>query len=203
MRKALIYCGILGAAVQVMANVLAPLASLGYVTASQTVSELSAIGAPTRGLWLSMMLPYSILIAGFSIGVWLSANGSRALRIAAICGFLAVIIGAFWPPMHQRGAEFTLTDTLHIAWTAIVVPLMMLQIGFAAAAFGRAFRVYSVLTIAAMIGFGVLTAIDAPNIASNGPTPLIGVWERIGIAAQIVWLPVFAIKLLNRNTTHQ
>lgn len=105
----------------------------------------------------------------------------------------------FWPPMHLRGEQFTLTDTLHIVWTAIVVPLMMLQIVFGALAFGRYFRIYSFLTIAAMIGFGVLTSIYAPNIATNGPTPLIGIWERLGMAAQTIWIVVFAVALLRRE----
>ena len=100
--------------------------------------------------------------------------------------------------MHLRGAEFALTDLLHIVRTAIAIPLMMLQIVFAAMAFGPGFRIYSALTIVAMIGFAILTSVDAPNIAANGPTPWIGVWERIGIAAYTVWVPVFALKLVRR-----
>jgi hypothetical protein len=97
--------------------------------------------------------------------------------------------------MHMRGAEFTLTDLLHIWWTAITVPLMMLQIGFAAAGLTRGFRIYSALTVAAMIGFAALTAIEAPNIASGGSTPMIGIVERLGIAAYMLWVPVFAYRL--------
>jgi hypothetical protein len=165
---------------------------------SQTVSELSAIGAPTRDLWLALMVPYALLAATFAVGIWTAAGTSRALRAAAVCGIVHVVFGSFWPPMHVRGAEFTFTDTLHIVWTAIVVPLMILQIVFGALAFGRWFRIYSALTIAAMIGFGILTSIEAPNIAVNGPTPLIGVWERIGMAAQMLWIPIFAGMLLHR-----
>lgn len=196
MRKALLICGILSPLLWAAANVVAPMRFEGYDWVSQTVSELSAIGSPTRGLWLAFMVPYSLLTIAFAGGIWMSAGTRRALRWAAVCGFVHVTLGFFWPPMHLRGAEFTLTDTLHIVWTAVTVPVMMLQIGFAAAAFGRGFRIYSALTVAAMVGFGILTSIDAPKIAENGPTPFIGVWERIGIAAQMIWVAVLAVKLL-------
>lgn len=199
MRKALLICGILSPLVWAAANVAAPMRFEGYDWVSQTVSELSAIDSPTRGLWLAFMVPYSLLTIAFTAGIWMSAGTRRALRWAAVCGFVHVVLGFFWPPMHLRGAEFTLTDTLHIVWTALTVPVMMMQIAFAAAAFGRGFRVYSALTIAAMIGFGILTSIDAPNIAVNGPTPNIGVWERIGIAAQMLWVAILAVKLIQER----
>jgi len=198
MRRSLLICGILSSVVYVAANVIVPMRFAGYDVVSQTVSELSAIGAPTRELWLAFMVPYALLALAFAIGIWMSAGTSRSLHAAAVFGFANVVIGMFWPPMHLRGAEFTTTDTLHIVWTAIVVPMMMLQIAFGAVAFSRSFRVYSALTIAAMIVFGFVTSLEAPNIAVNGPTPLIGIWERIGMAAQMVWIPVFAVKLLDR-----
>lgn len=198
MRKLLLICGILSSVVYLTANVIVPAHFPGYDIVSQTVSELSAIGAPTRELWSAFMVPYAVLAVAFSIGIWLSSGKSRALRAAAVLGFANVVIGMFWPPMHLRGAEFTTTDTLHIVWTAIVVPMMMLQIAFGAASFGRGFRIYSALTIAAMIVFGTMTGLEAPNIAVNGPTPLIGIWERIGMAAQMIWVSIFAVKLFGR-----
>ncbi len=201
MRKVLLICGILSPLLYAAANVVAPMQFEGYDWVSQTVSELSAIDSPTRRLWLVFMVPYSLLTMAFAMGIWMSAGKSRALRLAAVCGFVHVTLGLFWPPMHLRGAEFTLTDTLHILWTAFTVPIMLLQIIFAAAAYGRGFRIYSALTILTMIVFGILTGIDAPNIAANGPTPFIGIWERVGIAAQMLWVAVFAVKLLRELTT--
>jgi len=115
-----------------------------------------------------------------------------------VVGILHPLIGAFWPPMHLRGTEVTLTDTLHIVWTALVVPLMMLQIVLSAIALGRSFRIYSAVTLAVMIGCGIVTGVYAPNIQTNGPTPLLGVWERILMGAQTLWLVVFAINLLQK-----
>jgi hypothetical protein len=105
--------------------------------------------------------------------------------------------------MHQReviaAGGGTLTDTLHIVWTAITVPLMMLSIGFAGFAFRKPFRIYSLLTIVIMIVGGAMTGIYSPDMEANLPTPWIGIWERIGIAPNMIWLIVFAILLLNKK----
>jgi len=106
------------------------------------------------------------------------------------------IISLFWPPMHLRGAGFTLTDTLHIVWATATVLLMMLAIGFGAAAFGKLFRLYSIATMVILVACGVLTFSDGPRIAVNLPTPWVGVWERINIGVFLVWIVVLAATLL-------
>jgi accessory gene regulator protein AgrB len=73
---------------------------------------------------------------------------------------------------------------------------MFLSIGFGAAVFGKGFRFYSIITILVFIIFGVLTFVEAPNVDKNLPTPYIGLWERINIAAFMIWLFVFSIDLL-------
>lgn len=100
--------------------------------------------------------------------------------------------------MHLRGTSFTLTDTLHIAWSAATVLLMMLAIGFAAMALAVSFRLYSIATFVVLLVFGGLTAADAPRIAANLPTPSVGIWERISIAGYMLWLAVFASTLIRR-----
>jgi hypothetical protein len=44
---------------------------------------------------------------------------------------------------------------------------------------GRTFRLYSIGTLILLLVFGILTFIEAPNVSMNGPTPFIGLWERI------------------------
>ncbi|MGH9201517.1 MAG: hypothetical protein ACRD2A_09790 [Vicinamibacterales bacterium] len=100
--------------------------------------------------------------------------------------------------MHLRGTEFTLTDTLHIVWSIVTVLLMMLAIGFGAAAFGKRVRLYSIATVVILVVCGALTGIDAPRIAANLPTPWVGVWERINIGVWLLWVVVLAIALLRR-----
>jgi hypothetical protein len=98
--------------------------------------------------------------------------------------------------MHLRGAEFTLTDTMHIVMAMVTVLLMLLAIGFGAAAFGKRFRLYSIATMVILVAFGALTGLDGPRIAGNLPTPWVGVWERINIGAYLLWVVVLAMTLL-------
>ena len=60
-RKLLLTCGILSSLLYVAMNVFVPMQWELYSSASQTVSELSAIGAPTRRLWLLLVIPYTVL----------------------------------------------------------------------------------------------------------------------------------------------
>ena len=68
--------------------------------------------------------------------------------------------------MHQRAVLAagggTLTDTMHIVFSMVTVFLMMLAIGFGAAAFGKRFRLYSIATMVILVAFGTLTVMDAP-----------------------------------------
>lgn len=203
-RKILLSFGILSSLVYVGMNIFVPMLYEGYDIGSQTVSELSAIGAPTRPIWIVLAIIFAGLAAAFGWGVWRFAGQNRPLRIAGFMLMLYVSLGLFWPPMHQRevlaAGGGTLTDTLHIAFTFVTVPLMLLIIGFGAAAFGKMFRLYSILTIIALIGFGILTGLAAPRMEQNLPTPWMGIWERISIGTYMVWQLVFAVILLRDET---
>jgi hypothetical protein len=114
-------------------------------------------------------------------------------------------IGPTTTPAHHGVARqglllcgATLTDTMHIAFAMAWLLLMLLAIGFAAAAFGRRFRLYSGATVAVFVVFGALTIPDGARIAAGLPTPWVGVWERISIGASLLWLVVFATALLRR-----
>jgi hypothetical protein len=89
---------------------LVPALFEGYSMASQTVSELSPVGAPTRPLWVGLGALYALLMCAF--------------------------------------------------------------------------------------GWGALTGFEGPKISADLPTPWIGVWERISIAAFLAWVGALAIKLL-------
>src|SRR5688572_14951924 len=202
-RKILLACGVLSSLLYIAMNIFVPMQYEGYNSASQTVSELSAIDSPTRTLWVSLAFVYTLLVIAFGLGVWKLFERNRNLRIAGALMVLNVVIGLFWPPMHQRevlaAGGGTLTDTLHIVFTMITVPLFLLTIGFGASSFGKQFRIYSIITIVALIVFGVLTGLDSPRMEANLSTPLIGVWERISIGAYMLWVAMFAIALLQKE----
>jgi hypothetical protein len=144
-----------------------------------------------------------LLIAAFGLGILRSAGQKKSLRIVGILMLLHGLLGLAWSPMHQRevlaAGGGTFTDTWHIVMSVITVVLMFLSIGFGSAALGRGFRIYSILTIIVFIIFGILTFREAPQIDKNLSTPFIGLWERINIAAFMVWLLVFASILLRER----
>ncbi|HLG71884.1 MAG TPA: DUF998 domain-containing protein [Chloroflexota bacterium] len=201
-RKILLVCGIASSVLYVAMNVAGAMLYPGYNAFSQEVSELSAIGAPTRGWWVPAGFVYEVLVIAFGIGVWLSAERKRALQVV---GALLVVYGIwnfYWPPMHQReviaAGGSTLTDTLHLVWAGITVFMMFLYIAIGATAFGRRFRWYSIATIVLLVGFGLLVALTVGGISTGQPTPWAGVIERINIFMDMQWVAVFAVALLRR-----
>ena len=199
-RKHLLYCGIAASLFYIAMNIFFPFLDKRYNWITQTVSELSAVDAPTRPLWFPLGIVYTLLIAAFGWGVFRSADGKRSLRIVGVLLIINGLVGLTWSPMHQRevlaAGGGTFTDTWHLVMASVTVLLMFLSIGFGAAVFGKGFRFYSIITILVFIVFGVLTFVEAPNVDKNLPTPYIGLWERINIAAFMAWLLVFSINLL-------
>ena len=68
LRKTLLVCGILSALLYAAMLVFVPMRWPAYSSAAQTVSELSAIGAPTRSLWASLGVVWALLYAAFGWG---------------------------------------------------------------------------------------------------------------------------------------
>lgn len=76
---------------------------------------------------------------------------------------------------------------------------MMLIMGFGAAALGKPFRIYTILTFLVFIAFGALIGVESPGIPKNLPTPRIGIWERINIGAFMLWVALFSVTLLHKE----
>jgi len=58
-RKILLICGILSSLLYIAMNIFVAMLRANYSSASQTVSELSAIDAPTRSQWVSLSIVYT------------------------------------------------------------------------------------------------------------------------------------------------
>ena len=173
----------------------------GYSVISQVPSELSAIGAPTQRLWGLLGPIYTLLVAAFGWGIWRSTGRSRPVRIVGGLILAYASLGLLWPfaPMHQRhvlaAGGGTWSDTMHVALGGVTVFLMFLAIGFGAIAFGKRFRVYSIVSIAVLLVFGGLTFLEAPHLQAGLPTPWIGLWERINISVFLLWVAMLAAVL--------
>ena len=72
--------------------------------------------------------------------------------------------------------------------------------GFAATAFGRRFRLYTIATIAVVLVFGAWSVMDAPRIEAGLPTPWVGVKERIFWYAYQSWFVVLAVTLFREQS---
>jgi len=205
-RRVLLGCGILSSLLYVAMNVFVAMQWEGYSSASQTVSELSAVAAPTRSLWVVLAIGYTLLVTAFGWGIWTSARGNRRLRVVGALMIAYGLTGLVWPfaPMHLRevlaAGGGTWTDTMHIVLAMVTVPLMLVAIGVGAAALGKRFRYYSIASLAILLAFGVLTGRDGPRITANLPTPWIGVFERILIGVYLLWVVVLALALLRGST---
>ncbi|HEX6891710.1 MAG TPA: DUF998 domain-containing protein [Chryseolinea sp.] len=199
--QAFLICGIVASVLWGLMVAIVPLLWEEYSSKTFTISELSAIGAPTRSLWVPLGIVYTLLMIVFGYGVYLSANGKRSLAVAGIALLINGAFSIYWPPMHLRGEGVTLTDTLHIVWSAITVALMVIVIISGAKAFGKSFRYYSIVTLIILMVFGMLTGLEAPGIPTNSPTPMIGIWERISVGVFYLWIVVFSVTLLRTMRT--
>lgn len=201
LRKAFLICGVISSILYAAITVIVAMQWPSYNSASHTVSELSAVDAPTRTLWLVLSTPYTITMIAFAVGIWRSAGNNRRLRIAGGLLIAYGALGLIWPfaPMHLRetlaAGGGTFSDTMHLTLGGITEVIYLLALGFAAAALGKLFRAYSIATFMVLLVFGILTALDAPKVATNEPTASIGIWERINIGVFLLWVVVLAIRV--------
>ena len=202
-RKVLLALGIVGPLFYVATDIPVATRWEGYSYTDQTVSELFAIGAPTRPLAVPLMLTYGMLAIAFGLGIWISAGCKRALRVVAVGLIGKEVLGSvatLFAPIHLREAlaagEGTATDTWHGILTVGVLSATCSLWGSGATAFGKRFRLYSIATMLILVVFGVLTGLDQPQLEANLPTPWMGLRERIDIFATMLWIAVLAIVLL-------
>jgi hypothetical protein len=195
--KILFICGIVSPILYICTDILLGLSWHGYSFASQAISELSAIGAPTRSFWIAMTFFFNPLLVAFGIGIWKVAE-KRSLRITGILLIIWGFLGFVWLffPMHMRGAIGSTTDTMHLVMAGVTVLLITLFIGFGSNASGKWFRLYSILTILIMLVSGALVGQQAPRVAAQLPTPWMGIMERVSVYLPMLWVMVMAITLL-------
>jgi len=198
-RKVLLVGGVLSSLLYVIGIDL--IAALRYPDyhhyADQMVSELFAVGAPTRTLMVWLSIPYNVLVFALAVGVWVSAGRKRATHVtaAALVGYGAVsTAGLLLFPMDVRGTLDSQRDTLHILATILMSIFIVAMMGVGAFVHGMRFRIYSLATITTVIVFGAWAGILACPMP--GPTPWLGLAERVNIYATMLWVAVLAVSYL-------
>jgi hypothetical protein len=202
--KTLLMCGV-GYSVSFVAlsDVLAGSLDPGYDRLDQTISELAATGASTRPLLAAMGLIWSGLLVAFGIGVMRAAHGNRPLSVTGglLIAHGVVSVQWFWFPMTSRddivSGAVRWNDAGHLALVAWSGLFALAEIGCGAAAFGRRFRVSSLVTVLTALIFGALTSTQAANLVEGRSTPLMGAYERVSVGAWLLWIAVLSVILLH------
>lgn len=196
-RKALLVCGILSSVLYVGTDVLAAIWYGDYHSfTSRAISELGAIGAPTKQLVDSLMIVYDLLLVAFGVAVWRSPGRKRALHLVGGALIGIATVGRVTPSMNLRGTGNISDDLPHIALTGLTVLFILLAIGSGASLYGRRFRLYSFGTLLTVLLFGAWTGFEGGRIAAQQPTPWLGLTERICIGAYLLWVLMLAVTLL-------
>lgn len=206
-RQLLLASGIASSLLYVATDLVGGLSYPGYSFSSQAISELGAIGAPSKPLIDPLFLGYDLLALVFGIGIIREAAArNRALRVVGVAliaygaiGFAAgTLAGPTLFAMHPRGGPVA-NDTPHILLTAVLVFFLLLAMGFGAFALGRGFRIYSLATMATSAMFGALTMPYPARMEAGLPTPGFGIIERIDVYASLLWVAVLGVILLRHH----
>ena len=190
-------CGVLASFLYAGTDIIAGTLWEGYSFAHQAVSELSAIGAPTRPLVVPLYFVHDGLMMMLGMGV-LGHGRRRAQRLMGglLVGYSVVGVVGLLFPIHQRGATVTFTDTAHSALAGVTVLLIVLAIGCGAFSYGRRFRLYSKGTLLALLVLGaVLGFMSGTQIGDQGtiaPPQWFGLIERIDIYGFLLWVVALA-----------
>lgn len=189
----LLICGIVATLFFVSIDIVGGLLWHGYSFVSQAISELDAIGSPTRGLLAPLYPIYSLLMIAFGIGI-LSASERIILRYI---GGLQVVIGAIgiaWLPfpMHLGEAVSSPANIMHSAFAGIQTFFILSSIGLGTIALRRRFAFYSASMLVIVIASGALTFSSYWLGMQSG---WFGLVERITVYAYMLWVVVLSIAM--------
>jgi len=200
--RSLLVCGIISSLFYVATDILGGMLLGDYDSISRFVSELSAIGAPSRPLFVSLYIVHDILVTAFGLGFWALAGRKRALRFAG--GFLvgyavAGFVGLFFP-MSPGESAMAFSNVMHQIAIGSTVLLILLSVGVGAIAFGKKFRFYSFVTIMVYLVLGALPFLGAVQAEAGQPIPWIGLVERTMVYGFMLWVAVLAVVLWRLET---
>ena len=199
----LLICGIAGAFLYPLTDIIAGNLYKGYSFNEQTVSELFAIGAPTSQLVVILFTISSLLFLAFALGIWLLSGGKRILRALALMIFgnavNSLVLWNFFP-MHMRGIQPTFTDTMH--GILAINPFVLVSLILGAVYFKNWFRYYSIAIILLLIIMVVFAVPKALLVYDNQPTPGLGIMERTSQYGHQLWHAILAVVLLYRRVDY-
>jgi len=201
LQKILLSCGILAPLLYIGTDLLAGKLNEGYNFYAQSMSDLSAIGSPTRALLIVLTLLASFFMIAFGVGVWQIAGPAIFSRIVAglilgnaIFGLVATL---FFPNRFGERPEF---GTVGVVLMFISVLCFLFAMIFGAVAFQNWMRILSIAVPVSYLLLAIFRFTTASSSAEGGVI-LIGIQERTMAYSFLVWVIVLAIYLLLQHDT--
>ena len=202
MRRLLILCGVFSPLVYIFMTILGGEMREGYSHVYHAVSELLEAGAPNKPLMDTLLLLSNILSILFGFGVLLLVRESHYKRrfgiigasLLIFTGVLGFIITLFFP-MDPRNIAITFTGLMHLVLVGVLSILGIVTPVFFAVWFKKQpdfsrYSTYSFITVIIILvtgGFAVFSALTE--------SPIMGLAERVTIAANFQWTIVVALKM--------
>ncbi len=177
--QAALLCGVLAPPLYLSTDRLAGRLLNGYSFASQSMSELSAAGSPTRSLVVSLNLVAALLMIAFGGGVWRAGDQAILSHITggllianAVLGLIATL---FFPTRFGERPAFGSPGVIIMFLSVVCFVLAML---FGAVALGGWLRVLSIAIPASYVLLAVLRSATADSSSAGQAASLIGAQER-------------------------
>jgi hypothetical membrane protein len=176
--------GIVGPVAFVAAWLLCGAATEGYSPVDEAISELAAVGAPTRVAMTTGFVVFSVGVGWFALACRPRLPGWSwlALGLAA-----AATLGAAIFPLGEDGADF---DAAHGAFAGLGYGFLVAAPLLAAVAYRRAGDQPEAI---ASLAVGVVAAaclLASVSVEANG------LFQRLGLTVVDAWIVVLAVAIL-------
>jgi hypothetical protein len=193
-------CGMLSPIIYTLMWILGGFLRPDYSHVRDDISSLLAIGAPRKRLYDSFMIPSSVLLFVFYLGLHYGLNSGLGLIVGPvlflISGFLGVLVAIFFP-LDEGGEILTYRGKMHFA---LIVISGLLVIGGMIALYFRligvvgwsTFAIYSLVSSVVSV---ILVVISLALIKSNYR----GLIERIMVSNYMVYYFVLALMVFLTN----
>lgn len=195
--------GILSSICYIGAVILGGFLFEGYSHIYNTISELTASGAPALPGVQILFAAYNLLLILFGIGLFRYSIAFSGTKMRIVSGMLAAIgllgIGMYFFPQDPRDIDMTFGGRIHIALAGVTSVLTMVAILLAGMSFKRHPRfgrlgIYSYGTFAVLFVTGGLAAVSVARDSAIG-----GLFERLTIGAFIQWVMVVSLCLFQKK----
>ncbi len=190
-------CGIISLLSYTAMVIFSPLAYPGYNWMSMAVSELSAVGAPSKELagQLNALFGPCALVSVMAVCVAIAGSNTKMFR-AGIYLFAAMEwccnVGYECFPWASNEAALSFQNIMHIAVTVAVVVLSIVSLIVIAIGAKKdnqkTIEIWAIISLAAMLGGAAGT-----NIL---PQMVFGIAERISMFSVVVFNAILGMELL-------